>query len=509
MTTGKDKIRSLGEIAAIINLEKKAGKRVVLCHGVFDLLHPGHIKHFEGAKEQGDVLAVSITPDRFVNKGPGRPIFNERLRCEAIAGLEAVDYVFVNEWPISVETIKLIKPDIYCKGSDYKNVEQDLTGKITDEREAIESVGGKIHFTDDIVFSSTKIINSHFSVFSEDADAFLQDFRSRYSQKDIIEMLKSLADMKVLVIGDTIIDEYHYCTPLGKSAKDLLIPAHFVYEEKFAGGILAIANHISGFCNRVDIITCLGADHSHKDFIAEHLKPNISAKFFSKRNAPTTVKRRFVEADILRKMFEVYIMDGHTSVDSLSDEMCVYLEKVIGEYDLVLVGDYGHSMIDQRMIDVLCAKSKFLAVNVQTNSANIGFNLITKYQRADYICIDEPEIRLATHNNQGNVRELAKSIIKRLSCGQAVVTRGHLGSLVYGNGDGFVDVPVFSREVVDRVGAGDAYLAITSPCAAKGLPKDVIGFIGNAAGALAIRIVGNRSPVEPLALYRYISTLLK
>jgi len=504
-----NKIVSLNELASIVSRLKEDGETVVHCHGVFDLLHPGHIRHFETAKRQGDVLIVTVTQDKYVAKGPGRPIFNEVLRAESIGALECVDYVAINEWPTSVETIKKLKPDIYCKGSDYADATKDLTSKIRDEEEAVRSVGGHIHFTDEITFSSTKLINTYFDIFPEDTRTFLRDFHRKYSAKDIIKQLEALKGMKVLVIGDAIIDEYHYCTPLGKSPKENLIPARYLYADSFAGGILAIANHIAGFCNDVDIVTCLGKENPLDDFILQHLRTNITCNFFYRPNAPTIIKRRFVEVDLLRKLFEVHFMDGDLPPGSVSQEACDYLDSCIKDYDVVVVGDYGHGFLGKDIIDVLCAKARFLAVNAQTNSANIGFNLITKYPRADYFCIDEPEIRLATHDNISQVSDLISEVAARLNCPRAVVTQGHVGSLVYDKAEGMTSIPTYSREVVDRVGAGDAYLAVTALCVAAGLPPEVVGFVGNAVGALAIRIIGNKTPVEPVELFKYITTLLK
>jgi len=119
------------------------------------------------------------------------------------------------------------------------------------------------------------------------------------------------------------------------------------------------------------------------------------------------------------------------------------------------------------------------------------------------------ELRLATHDNLSPLNVLLNKVAKSLHCHHAVVTQGHRGSLVYHDKNGILEVPAFSREVVDRVGAGDAFLSVTSPCVASGFPDELIGFIGNAVGALAIRIIGNRTPVEPLSLYKYIRTLLK
>ena len=158
---------------------------------------------------------------------------------------------------------------------------------------------------------------------------------------------------------------------------------------------------------------------------------------------------------------------------------------------------------------MLCTKARFLAVNTQTNSANTGFNLITRYPKAHYICIDEPEIRLALSDMYGSLEDMIIKIAGRMGCERITVTRGHNGSVGYAPETGFFEVPVLSREIVDRIGAGDAYLAITSACVAAGYPMDMVGFVGNAVGALAVRIVCNRESVEPVPLYKFITALLK
>lgn len=504
-----DKIKTLDELADIVRELKRKGKKVVHCHGVFDLLHPGHIRHFETAKREGDVLIVTLTKDKYVNKGPGRPVFNQRLRAESIAALECVNYVAINEWPTAENTIKKLKPDVYAKGSDYSDSKKDLTGEIRNEEQAVRSVGGRIYFTDDITFSSTKLLNTHFSVYPEETEEYLRDFREKYTADQIIKYLKGLSDMKVLVIGDAIIDEYHYCSAMGKSSKENIIPTRYLREETFAGGVLASANHIAGFCKHVHLVTCLGTENSYKGFIEKHLKKNIKAKFFYKKGAPTTVKRRFVEPAFLSKLFEVCFLEDQPLQENLELQLHTYLESVIKNFDMVLVADFGHGFIEKKTVRLLAKKAKFMAVNTQTNSANTGFNMITKYLRADYICIDEPEMRLATHSKFDKIENLILRLAKKVRYKKIIVTLGHKGSMGYSSKEGFSMSPVFSKEVIDRVGAGDAFLSITAPCAAAGYPMEVIEFIGNAVGAMKVLIVGNRSSVEPVPLYKFISTLLK
>jgi rfaE bifunctional protein nucleotidyltransferase chain/domain len=177
-------IISLNNLVTELNQLSKS-KIVVLCHGVFDLLHIGHIKYFKEAKSMGDILVVTITPDRYVNKGPGRPAFNEKHRAEAIAALDIVDYVAINEWPTAIETIKLLKPDIYVKGPDYKDYKDDVTGSIKFEEDAVKSVDGEIAFTSDITFSSSSLINERISLLSEDELKVISDVKAISPSTDL------------------------------------------------------------------------------------------------------------------------------------------------------------------------------------------------------------------------------------------------------------------------------------------------------------------------------------
>lgn len=506
----QSKIKTIDELSNILDGLRNQEKKIICCHGVFDLLHPGHIRHFEAAKKKGDVLTVTITKDQHVNKGPGRPVFNHALRAESIAAIECVDYVAINEWPTAIEAIKKLKPHFYVKGSDYADKKSDITGKIYDEEEAVRSVGGTIHFTDEMSFSSTALINSHFAPYPKEAKEFLADFKKRYAPGDIINLFRKIESIKALVIGDVIIDEYHYCTPMGKSPKSNIVPTKFLNKESFAGGVLAASNHLAGFLKDVTLASTMGTVNKLKDFALGKIKPNIRAEFIDLEGLSTVVKRRFVEPTFLTKLFEVcYLEEANHLPASTEKKICEYLDKHLEEFDMVLVADFGHGIITPTILELISKKAKFLAVNAQSNSSNMGFNLVTKFPRADYICIDEPELRLACHDKFSDLEKLIQKIAKTLDCGRISITRGHKGSLVYSKDEGFTKVPVFSERVLDTIGAGDAYLAVTAPCVFKNMPMEVVGFIGNAVGAMEVLIVGNRSAVEPVPLFKYIQALLK
>jgi rfaE bifunctional protein nucleotidyltransferase chain/domain len=155
------KIIKIEKLSGIIQGLKSKRKKIVHCHGCFDLMHPGHIKYFQAAKKMGDVLIVTITPDIYVDKGPGRPVFNQDIRSESIAALECVDYVAMNKWPTAEETLRLLRPDIYVKGQEFKDL-KDKTGKLQKEVQVIKEIGANMRFTHEIVFSSTKLLKKYF-----------------------------------------------------------------------------------------------------------------------------------------------------------------------------------------------------------------------------------------------------------------------------------------------------------------------------------------------------------
>ena len=503
------KIKTLGTLAEITAGLKKKGKRIVQCHGVFDLVHLGHIRHFNLAKKEGDVLVVTITKDKYVRRGPDRPIFNEHLRAETLASLAVTDYVCIIDTPVATECIKVLKPDVYAKGVDYKEKEKDVTGKIFEEETAVKSVGGRLTFTDDITFSSSKLINDYLNVFPLKTVKYLKAIAKRYSIDFITEKLHLLKNLKVLVLGDAIIDQYHYCTPMGKSSKEHLIANRYTSEESFAGGSLATANNVASICGRVDLLTVLGERDSFEDFIRNRLSPNINPVFFYWPEMRTIIKRRFVSEGVNRKLFEICYMKDDDICRREETKIMQHLEKAIRKYDLVVVSDFGHGLLTKRIINFICSKAKYLALNAQTNSANIGFNLVTKYPRANCVCVDEMELRFATHDKFGDLRTHAKKVYQELGCEHIIATRGAHGSLSYSESGGFHEAPTFSYRVIDAIGAGDAFFAFVAPCFAKGLPQDLVSFIGNSVGSLAVQIICNREPVKLIDLIKFITRLLK
>lgn len=484
-------------------------KKIILCHGVFDLLHIGHIKYFEEAKAQGDILVVTVTPDRFVNKGPDRPHFTEQLRLEAIAALEVVDYVALNLWPTAVETLHLLKPDIYAKGPDYQDQTTDLTGKIKDEEEAIRSVGGKLYITNGQVFSSSCLLNKTLSGYTDEQLEYFRTFALEYPAEEIISWLKKLKNLRVLVIGETIIDRYSYCQPIGMVTKDPIIAVKYLHEEWFAGGIIAVANHGAGFYHTVDLITALGERDSHEQFVHTHLKDEVNPHFIYKKDSPTIIKQRFVDAYLNQKLFEVHTINDETVSMNQTDEMIQEFSSLISDIDLILIVDFGHGMISSPFIEIIVSSGLYTAVNTQTNAGNRGFNVISRYSKVNYISLNIIELNLEERTNPGDIKSKILNVADRISANKVLITEGKYGTILYDQNDGFIRTPAFAGKVIDRIGAGDAIISITAGLAYLNAPSDIIGFVANAVASMAVSTVGHRTSIEPVGLFKYITTLLK
>lgn len=273
----------------------------------------------------------------------------------------------------------------------------------------------------------------------------------------------SVKDFRVLMVGDAIMDEYVYVKTIGKAVKENALSSIVGKKEQFRGGVWAAAGHAKEFCSRVDVMT----------------------------RHDVMWNSRLVDEIYLRKLFVTHEMKfDHSSWDTCDE---------ISSYDLVIVCDFGHGMMTKELIEKVSREAKFLAVNAQTNATNYGFNLITKYPRADLVVVDELEARLAAHDRDGDIED----VILDLGFNKIIVTMGTKGAVGF---DGaFERQGALTDRVLDSMGAGDAFLAVTSPFAAAGASMKDLLAIGNAAGAAKVQIVGHRSSVDKETLMRYLN----
>lgn len=503
----------------IIKAQIQKGKKVGLCHGVFDLIHPGHIIHFEEAKSVCDILVVSITASKYVRKGPGRPYFDDEMRLKFLSEIKCIDYVMLSEGYTVDDIIECVEPDLYIKGQEYAKVINDVTGMIDKEVALVRAHGGDIYYTSGQVFSSTKLINRGFSGLPKEVIRYSEDFITRYSMNTVREFSQKVEQLKVLVVGDVIIDKYTYCQVQGLMSKDMGYSARFQEEEEYLGGSIAVARHISDFVSHLTLCSVVGNEQEEIERFQRELGNKMKLELIQSDKFPTIVKHRYIQKNKKReefhKLFAINNIPEPMGLDVESEVIFKKkLEAMIDNYDVVVLCDFGHGLISEEIIQLIQAKAHYLALNCQANSTNLGLNVITKYSRADIFSLDQKELKLAFPFYNMSEEEALHKLTEQLGSRAGFLTRGAMGG--YGieinekvpDKSVLYNCPAFTLNAVDTVGAGDAFFAISSIYMAADAPVELGLFMGNIAGALAVNIVGNKEALEKANVLKFASTIL-
>jgi cytidyltransferase-like protein len=478
----RDKIVTIDELPRI--RERFRDQRIVHCHGAFDLVHPGHLIHFEEARALGDLLVVTVTGDRHITKKRS-VTFTEDQRARQVAALEVVDYVAVIQEPTALSAIEVLHPDVYVKGPEYADLTLDKSRSIYHEMRVLEGYGGKMHFTSGETFSSTKL--SHFLLAAPDAaqrDPLLQNDRIRF--RDIaslgfsLDQLKQFAaraaTLRVCIIGETIIDEWVDVALTNLSTQSRCLAGLETGRVRQIGGAGIIARHLANFVRDV---------HCFSNGAAGDAPVNLSHTAIADGDL---VETRFVDADSGRPVFKSKAM---TLAGARHDRFPAF-----DDYDLVLIADFGHGLLDADQINQRIAASTraTIAAMAQVNSSNYGYNLPLKYAGAGYYCLNRTEAELCLHERHLSLEELVVRSARLLRCDNLSVTDGDHGVMVARGADRFA-LPSLSVSVVDTIGCGDAFFALSSVALRLDLPPALIALTGSIAAAAMTQRRCNASAV--------------
>jgi cytidyltransferase-like protein len=504
------KIIPFESAAALFASLRQQGRRLVLCHGIFDLLHPGYIVHLEEARALGDLLVVSLTADKFVNKGPGRPLCKEPLRARALAALSCVDYVVVTSFFSASAVLEAVRPDVYCLGKAYEaNVHKnDFLQKDLD---TAAKIGAAVRYVGSVVFSATKLLNQHFEHLPAGVKDFCHALAREFSMKDFREAVESFSALKVLVMGDTIFDRYSFLKVQGLTSKNRIISGRFLHEETQCGGALAVFRHVRQFTSQVRFLSLLGTEPWVDPFLRAHVAPEED-KSVRDPAFTTIIKQRYVEPLVegkeLGKLFSVNYIDAAAPAPAVQARVAGRLREEIAAADVVLLLDFGHGMMQAPLRELVQQTAPLLALNCQTNSNNHGFNIISRqYRRADAFTLDEQEMMLSCGHRHLDHRAELKKLRELLKSRYAWLTRGAVQTI--GLRDDTESLcPPLETEVVDTIGAGDAFFSLAALAAARQLPIALGTFLGQLAGAQAVKIVGNERPISKHTLLNSGSSLL-
>jgi rfaE bifunctional protein kinase chain/domain/rfaE bifunctional protein nucleotidyltransferase chain/domain len=500
----KSKIFSIGDLVRRVAKEKKHGKKIVMCHGTFDLVHPGHIRHLYYAKEKGDILIVSLTGDKFVTKKTSGTYVPEDLRVRNIAALELVDYTFIDQDYTPIKSIKRIKPDLFVKGFEY-NDNDNANDKTLDEKEAVEKFGGKIIFSPgDVVYSSTKFQKTlKPDLKYEKFNSLLK--KENISLKSIIQLLNKKHKIKIHVIGDVIIDKYNYCDLIGQSTKTPTFSIRPFKSEKFVGGSGIVAKHLKSLGADV-VLTTLAGEDEHKKFLEEDLKKNkINLNILLNKSKQTVFKERFWCDNY--KVIQVDYVDNSIIENNNQKKILNIISK--NDYDCIVFSDFRHGMFNKEIIKLYSDLIHPGVTKVADSQVSSRWGNITDFAGFDILFPNEMEARFSLADQDSGVRSVGAKIIEKSNCKNLVLKLGDKGSMIFRNkgfnAKDFFPLDSFVKNKVDTIGAGDAYLAGTTYFYS--ITKDIVisSVIGNFAAAIACEQDGN----VPISKEQIISFIKK
>lgn len=494
------KIHSIENMRAERARLRKSGKTVVQCHGCFDIVHPGHIRYLRMARSLGDVLVVTVSGDSAVMKGYDRPYIPEDLRLDNLAELGCVDYVALSEDEWAGPVLEAIQPDIYVKGREYESKNDPRFAK---EKKIVESYGGRVVLgSGDVIFSSTEIGRRKRNTLDMEQQKIERFCRvNQITAAGLKNTISGFSDLKVLVLGDAILDHYAHCEGARVASESPIVSVKPVSEEWFIGGAGLIARQAAVLGARPTFVTCCEEDESF-----ERIRGSLVRSGVEVHNLPAPGRRVYTKTRYLvggKKVFKVDRGNPAPIPIETSDELIAMLRSQLEAHDGLIVTDFGYGLFGPTLADAIpeiaqqCGKPYF--ADVSTN----GQANILKFGKPQLATPTEDELRFALGDAESGLSNLASRYYAASGARGLIVTLGRRGSLCFRppreEGDRLRTeyLPALEINEVDAVGAGDVFLTGASLAELAGETLPVGMYLGSALASLSAGTLGNEGTSLP------------
>ncbi|MCB9677380.1 MAG: adenylyltransferase/cytidyltransferase family protein [Alphaproteobacteria bacterium] len=495
------KILPLSELQAVRARLRAEGKRVVQCHGCFDIVHPGHVRYLRFASEQGDVLVVSVSSDAVVGKGLDRPYINEELRMENLAALEFVDYVVLDDHTWAGPILEAVKPDVYVKGKEY---ETNQDPRFLKERSLVEDYGGTVIFgSGDVVFSSSAIISRYRQKFDLDRDRIAFFCRRHGITRDAVDTaLTSFLGKKVVVFADPLLDVYVHGEAAEVASEAPILSVTPTSETVYVGGGALIAGQLALLGADVTLVTVLSDDADAARFRSELARTRVSLEVVPSERRPTFVKTRYLVDGT--KVFKVDRGRRSELTTHEAELVQARLADLLEGADALVVTDFGYGLVGQPLADAIHRITEATGTPWFADVSGGQRASILKFRGPSLAAPTEQELRFAFGDRESGVSHLALAYYRETAAKGLVITMGARGAVLFRppEGDearlGSDFLPAFDAVAVDNVGAGDVFLSglIAGELGAR---RELGLYLGTALAAVHVGRLGNE-PVPLLAL---------
>jgi rfaE bifunctional protein kinase chain/domain len=491
-----NKIVTLSELRNKILPENlKAGDSFVLCHGHYNLIHPGHMRFIEHAKSLGDKLVVAVYGDSYFSESEQKRMYPQFVRAQGVSALQLVDYALILDSLTLQEALGAIKPAVFVMGKEY---EQELDGEMEETIRLAESSGTKVvYHSGEIHYASTELFHS--SQQELERNRLNQFFQSCEKQQvniaDLSHHLRKFPNCRLLVVGDTIVDQYAACEPLGMSAEAPVVVVRELETQEYVGGAGIVAAHVRALGAECSYLSVVGQDQP-ADFVRNEMdKQQISAYLIEDSSRPTTFKIRYMVDN--QKLFRVSRLQDHSPARKLETQLIERLEELVPQVDGVLVSDFVYGVMTSRLLERLVELAKKHSVKLFGDlqcSSQIGN--ILRFKGFDLICPTEREARIALGNNENSLEWVAQTLRTKTNSGNLLIKMGSDGFISYAdeNGNDFLRrqyFPALAANPLDVTGAGDSLLAAMSVSVCAGASLMEASAIGTCMASIAVQTVGN------------------
>ena len=497
------KIKTVAELREAIGPRPRA-RSVIMCHGAFDIVHPGHLRHLMYAKGKADLLIASLTADEHILKADHRPYVPQELRAANLAALEMVDYVIIDPNPTPIENVRALQPDYFAKGYEY--FAEGIPPRTQEEIDTLDEYGGEMVFTPgDIVYSSSRLIEAHAPRISlEKLLALMESEGVDFAA--LRKVLRGVSGLRVHVLGDTIIDAYSHCALLGGAPKSPTFSVRLERSDLFTGGAGGVARHVKAAGATVSFSTVLGEDELKTFALRELDTSGVDCRPIVDRTRPTTRKERFITDGY--KMLQVDRVDNRPISERITRTLCDALRDTPA--DVVVCSDFRHGIFNRQTISRFARDIPATALKVADSQVSNRWGNILDFTDFDLLTPNEREARFALADQDSVVRPLASELFRQARCQNLILKLGERGIIGYRspgpNPREFFTIESFVTKLVDPIGAGDALLAYASLALATTRSIVIASILGSFAAAIACERQGN-VPVTPAETEERIDSL--
>ena len=500
------KIKSAEEVRDAIGPRPRK-RKAIMCHGTFDVVHPGHVRHLLYAKTKADVLIASLTADTHILKGNMRPYVPEDLRAINLAALEMVDYVVIDRDPTPLRNLALIQPDFFAKGYEY--TAGQVHPKTQEEIKILESYGGEMLFTPgDIVYSSSALLELAPPNISVDKLLLLMQAEG-ITFRDLRDALGKLKGIRAHVVGDTIVDTHTYTSMIGGGTKTPTMSVRFERKTDYVGGAGVVAKHLRAAGAQVTFSTVLGND-AYKSFVLDDLNTfGVHCLPVIDETRPTTHKNAIVTEGY--RLLKVDTLDNRSISDKIVEQLRRQIEDA--KASAVVFSDFWHGIFNRSTIPPLVGAIPAGAFRVADSQVASRWGNILEFEGFDLITPNEREARFALGDQDSVVRPLAHELHQRSGCKTLILKCGDRGIITYRSAPpsdvrAFFTIETFADRVVDAVGAGDALLAYATLALVATRNDILASVLGNMAAAIECEHDGN-VPVTPEQMLKKLESIEK